>query len=179
MSAFLNYDFCELARQEFVRNQIEVRELTNEKQMPGWTNVKEMVKNHWHLRYVDPGELKMEVEMLVYNDVEPMEKIRIYDKRVETPPHYDTFAEFHFSYHYGDVHCPYIKQNEPLRVECQHFVDCIREGTTPLSDGKKGLEVVQVLEAASQSLRLGGGIVYLNGFTPVFTAAPETQTARV
>ena len=66
--------------------------------------------------------------MLVYNDLEPNEKIKIYDKRVETPPYYDTFAEFHYSYHYGDIYSPYIKQYEPLKVECQHFLDCIRSG---------------------------------------------------
>ena len=48
--------------------------------------------------------------------------------RVERPPHYDTFAEFQYAYHYGDVHVPYIKQEEPLKTECQHFLDCINQG---------------------------------------------------
>jgi predicted dehydrogenase len=138
-----------------------------------------MIQSSW----LDPNKIRETTfvgnrKMLVYNDVEPMEKIRIYDKRVETPPHYDTFAEFHFSYHYGDVHCPYIQQTEPLRVECQHFVDCIRAGKTPLSDGKRGLEVVQVLEAASRSLRMGGGIVHINGFAPIFAATSEALSMR-
>jgi predicted dehydrogenase len=55
--------------------------------------------------------------MIVYDDLEPNEKIRIYDVRVERPPHYDTFAEFHYSYHYGDSYIPHIQQEEPLRVE--------------------------------------------------------------
>ena len=83
--------------------------------------------------------------MIVYDDVEPLEKIKIYDARVEVPPHYDTFAEFHYSYHYGDRYIPYIKQEEPLKVECQHFLDCIREGKTPLTSGTQGLQVVRVL----------------------------------
>lgn len=69
MSAFLNYDFCEITRLEFVKNRVSIRELTNEKKQPGWTNVAEMVKNFWELRYIDPKELTLEFEMLVYNDV--------------------------------------------------------------------------------------------------------------
>ncbi len=99
--------------------------------------------------------------MIVYDDIAPLEKIRIFDTRVERPPHYDTFAEFQYAYHYGDVYVPYIKQEEPLKVECQHFVDCIRNGTTPLSDGEQGLQLVQVLEASSESLKRGGGRVDL------------------
>ncbi|MGH7989212.1 MAG: Gfo/Idh/MocA family protein, partial [Limisphaerales bacterium] len=64
--------------------------------------------------------------MIVYDDVAPLEKIRIFDARVERPPHYDTFAEFQYAYHYGDIYSPYIKQEEPLKTECQHFLDCIK-----------------------------------------------------
>jgi len=97
--------------------------------------------------------------MIVYDDVAPLEKIRIYDARVERPPHYDTFAEFQYSYHYGDMYAPYVKQDEPLKVECQHFLDCIRSGKTPLTSGRHGWEIVTILEAASQSLKQGGGRV--------------------
>ena len=90
-----------------------------------------------------------------------MEKIKIYDKRVETPPHYDTFAEFHYSYHYGDMYAPYIKQYEPLKMECQHFLECIETGQVPESNGMEALRVVQILEAASKSLQNGGGKVML------------------
>jgi predicted dehydrogenase len=99
--------------------------------------------------------------MIVYDDVAPQEKIRIFDARVERPPHYDSFAEFHYAYHYGDVYTPYLKQEEPLKTECQHFLDCIREGTAPTSDGRQGLGLVRILEASSESLRLGGGPVNL------------------
>jgi predicted dehydrogenase len=90
-----------------------------------------------------------------------LEKIRIFDMRVERPPHYDTFAEFNYAYHYGDVHVPHLKHEEPLKTECQHFLDCINQGTTPLTDGKKGLELVRILEASSQSLKRGGAAVNL------------------
>ena len=91
--------------------------------------------------------------MIVYDDVAPLEKIRMFDARVERPPHYDTFAEFHYAYHYGDMYAPYIKQEEPLKTECQHFLDCIREGKTPLSSGAQGMEMVRILEASSLSLK--------------------------
>jgi predicted dehydrogenase len=99
--------------------------------------------------------------MIVYDDVAAIEKIKIYDARVERPPHYDTFGEFHYAYHYGDMYVPYIKQEEPLKSECQHFLDCIKEGISPLTDGRRGLELVKILESSSQSLKLGGGPVLL------------------
>ena len=94
--------------------------------------------------------------MIVYDDLQPLEKIRIYDVRVERPPHYDTFAEFHYSYHYGDSYIPRIEQSEPLKAECQHFLDCIEKGIKPLTSGERGLELVQILEASSASLKAGG-----------------------
>lgn len=117
-----------------------------------------------HSSWLDPNKIReMTIvgsrRMLVYNDLEPLEKIKIYDKRVDTPPHYDTFADFQYSYHYGDMYSPYIKQVEPLGVECQHFLDCIRTGAEPDSSGRDGLEVVRVLEAASESLKQAGSNV--------------------
>jgi predicted dehydrogenase len=98
-------------------------------------------------------------QMIVYDDIQTSEKIRIYDARVERPPHYDTFAEFHYSYHYGDSYIPHVHQEEPLKVECQHFLECIRSGNPPLSGGKDGLDLVRILEAASHSLANGGAAV--------------------
>jgi predicted dehydrogenase len=100
--------------------------------------------------------------MIVYDDNEPLEKIKIYDKRVETPPHYDTFAEFQYSYHYGDMIAPYIKQTEPLKVEAQHFLDCIQTGKTPETSGVDGLRVIQILEASSRSLKNGGAKIQID-----------------
>jgi predicted dehydrogenase len=99
--------------------------------------------------------------MIVYDDVATLEKIRIYDARVERPPHYDTFAEFHYAYHYGDVYTPFVKQEEPLKTECQHFLDCILQGLVPLTDGHKGMNLVRILEASTESLKLGGAAVRL------------------
>jgi predicted dehydrogenase len=94
-------------------------------------------------------------KMMVYDDVQATEKIKIYDKRVEKPKHYDTFAEFPYSYKYGDILIPKIDGTEPLRTELQHFIECIKGGKRPLSDGKSGLQVVKILEAAQRSLKNG------------------------
>lgn len=95
-------------------------------------------------------------KMVVYNDVEPLEKIRVYDAKVERPPHYDSFAEFQYAYHYGDCYIPRLELVEPLRVATKHFVDCIRNGEEPVSGGTQGLELVSILEAASLSLSKNG-----------------------
>jgi predicted dehydrogenase len=120
-----------------------------------------------HSSWLDPRKTReMTIvgskRMIVYDDIAAIEKIKIYDARVERPPHYDTFGDFHYSYHYGDMHVPYIRQEEPLRSECQHFLDCVKEGISPLTDGKRGLELVRILEASSQSLKQGGAPIVLH-----------------
>lgn len=100
-------------------------------------------------------------KMIVYNDIEPLEKIRIHDTRIERPAHYDSFGEFHYAYHYGDSYIPYINQTEPLRKMCQHFINGILSGVPPLSCGRNGLEVVRVLEASSKSLRANGAAIMI------------------
>jgi predicted dehydrogenase len=119
-----------------------------------------------HSSWLDPRKVReMTIvgskRMIVYDDVMQQEKIKIFDARVERPPHYDTFAEFHYAYHYGDVYAPYLKQEEPLKIECQHFLDCIKNGGTPLTNGQGGLDLVRILEASSESLKRGGGPVHL------------------
>ena len=107
--------------------------------------------------------------MIAYDDTVSVGKIKIYDARVEKPPHYDSFAEFQYAYHHGDMHAPFVKQEEPLKLQCQHFLDCIREGRTPISGGVRGAEVVQILEAASRSLRQNGGSIN-------FSAPPQLSS---
>ena len=124
------------------------------------------IQNSW----LDPNKVRRMTfvgskRMILYDDNEPLEKIKIYDKRVEVPPHYDTFAEFHYAYHYGDMYAPYLKQIEPLKVQCEHFLDCIKTGQEPMSSGWDGLHVVEVLEAASESLKRGGAKVEISEIT--------------
>jgi len=123
-----------------------------------------IIHSSWH----DPRKVReMTIvgskRMIVYDDIATQEKIKVFDARVERPPHYDTFAEFQYAYHYGDIYSPYIKLDEPLKTECQHFLDCIRNGLSALTSGEAGLEVVRILEASSQSLRANGGAIQLGG----------------
>ena len=135
-----------------------------------------------HNSWLDPKKVRQMTvvgsrRMIVYDDTEPLEKIKVYDARVEVPPHYDTFAEFTYSYHYGDAYIPYIKQDEPLKLECQHFVDCIRDGSVPLTDGRLGLEVVRILEAAGMSLQQKGAAVPLSALVETASSVPGSTVS--
>jgi predicted dehydrogenase len=116
---------------------------------------------HVHVSWLDPNKERRitvvgDQKMLVFDDVEMLDKIKIFDKGVEVPKYTDSFGEFHCSYRYGDVYTPHIDFSEPLRVECEHFLDSILTGKAPQSDGVSGLNVIKVLEAAEQSLQNGG-----------------------
>jgi predicted dehydrogenase len=101
-------------------------------------------------------------KMMVYDDVQTTEKIRIYDKGIEKPKYYDTYTEFHYSYKYGDILIPKINGAEPIHTELNHFLDWILDETEPLSDGKSGLEVVRVLEAAQESIKNENKPIFLD-----------------
>lgn len=112
-----------------------------------------------HVSWLDPVKIRrMTVvgsrKMAVWDDVEPHDKLRIHDKGVAHAPYYDDFGQWQVAYRYGDVHVPHIPWVEPLRAECDHFLDCIRDGTPPLTDGRDGLAVVETLEACSAALVL-------------------------
>jgi predicted dehydrogenase len=115
-----------------------------------------------HVSWLEPCKVRRitivgSQKMAVFNDLEPAEKIRVYDKGVEVPPYTNTFNEFQLNYRYGDVLIRHIPFVEPLRVECNHFVECVQNRTVPKSDGRVGLKVVKVIEAATRSLENGGG----------------------
>ncbi|MEW6442915.1 MAG: Gfo/Idh/MocA family oxidoreductase [bacterium] len=117
-----------------------------------------------HNSWLDPNKIRWTTivgtkKMLVYNDTEPQEKIKIYDKGVQAPSYYDNYGEFQFSYRYGDIYSPRIEDYEPLRLECSHFLECIEKNLSPRTCGYDGLRVVSVLEAASESLKRHGAQV--------------------
>jgi predicted dehydrogenase len=119
-----------------------------------------------HVSWLDPNKIRRTTivgsrKMLVYDDTALQEKVRVYDKGVTKHPYYDTYGGFQLSYRYGDVNIPRIEDPEPLKVECDHFVDCIRRGVSPNSDGNSGLRVVKVLEAADRSLKSHGQSIAL------------------
>lgn len=113
---------------------------------------------HVHVSWLDPCKVRRVTivgskKMVVYNDIEAQEKLRIYDKGVDTPPRGTAqLDEVSFSYRTGDITIPNIKLTEPLKQECQHFVKCIREKIIPDTCGEEGYRVVKILEAAQRSL---------------------------
>lgn len=126
-----------------------------------------------HTSWLDPYKVrKMTLvgtkKMLVYDDTHPNEKIKLFDKGIDAPPHYDTYGEFQFAYRYGDIFSPRIDDREPVRVECEHFIECIKENKTPRSDGLSGLRVVTILEAICDSIKNGGAQIAIeNGYHPM------------
>ena len=128
---------------------------------------------HIHVSWLDPGKVRrMTVvgsrKMVVYDDVSTEAKIQLYDKGIDRENlgdslgEFDSFGKFQLTQRAGDVLIPKLDFAEPLRLECAHFVGCIAEGKTPVTDGENGLRVVRVLEAASRSLERGGVIVKLD-----------------
>lgn len=135
-----------------------------------------------HLSWLDPCKIRRITivgsrKMLVYDDVNTTDHIRIYDKGVERPPDAaETYGEFQLAYRNGDIVIPNISWDEPLKVECQHFLHCVRTGERPRSDGLNGLQVVKALEAAQKSLNAGGRTVLLRPmqFDTFHTAEPAS-----
>jgi len=113
-----------------------------------------------HVSWLDPDKVRRltlvgDRRMVVFDDVSQVAKLRIYDSGVEYPVGAEQ-GEFELAYRHGQIVIPSIDWQEPLRLECEHFVHCIRTGERPLSDGRQGLTVVATLEAADRSLRSGG-----------------------
>jgi predicted dehydrogenase len=118
---------------------------------------------HVHVSWLDPHKLRKftvvgSQKMVVFDDMEASEKIRIYDKGVDRAGQIVSYGDA-LTVRSGDILIPKISLQEPLKIECQHFVDCVRERRTPLTDGLDGLRVVKVLDAAQKSLERGGAPV--------------------
>ncbi|MCI0590803.1 MAG: Gfo/Idh/MocA family oxidoreductase [Gammaproteobacteria bacterium] len=115
---------------------------------------------HVHVSWLDPHKIRKitivgSKKMAVFDDLEPNEKLRIYDKGAALSTEYNSFAEY-ITLRFGDITIPHVKMTEPLRLECLHFLECVRERKRPLSDGLDGLRVIKVLDAAQKSLRNNG-----------------------
>jgi predicted dehydrogenase len=111
---------------------------------------------HLHVSWLSPVKIRKilvggDKKMILYNDIEPSEKIRIYDKGV----YCDEITSFKPAYRSGDVLIPTLDNSEALLVEANHFVQCVLGKEKPISDGKSGLEVVRILEACDESLKTG------------------------
>ena len=111
---------------------------------------------HIHVSWLSPVKIRRILiggsrKMVVYDDIEPSEKIRVYDDSVQVSP--TSVTPFSPAYRSGNVLIPHLDQTEALYQEQSHFVSCIRNHTTPQTDGVQGLRVVTMLEAADRALR--------------------------
>jgi predicted dehydrogenase len=120
---------------------------------------------HFNVNWLSPVKIRQtliggEKKMLVWNDVQPDEKIKVYDKGVETTSR-EGIYKLLVSYRSGDMFAPRVDPQEALKLECAHFVESITNDTPPINDGHQGLAVVKLLEACNTSLRNDGKMVDL------------------
>jgi predicted dehydrogenase len=125
---------------------------------------------HLNVNWLSPVKVRTtliggEKKMLVWNDLEADEKIKVYDKGVERTNHTTGEHELRVSYRAGDIWVPRIEQREALSLETQYFVDCIFSGETPFNDGSAGMRVVQMLEAIDRSMAQSGKMIYCSPST--------------
>ena len=120
---------------------------------------------HVNVNWLSPVKVRTtliggEKKMLVWNDLEADEKVKVYDKGVDINNR-EGLYELLVNYRSGDMWSPQLEQVEALRQELAYFIQCITSGTDPINDGAAGLRVVKMLEAANKSLRKRGALVYL------------------
>jgi len=115
---------------------------------------------HFHVNWLSPVKIRQMLiggsrRMLVYNDMEPSEKVRVYDRGIRVTTEEGIYSTL-IDYRMGDMWAPKLDNREALSVECEHFVECVRFNKIPRSNAAAGLSVVRLLEAASKSLAAGG-----------------------
>jgi predicted dehydrogenase len=127
---------------------------------------------HLHASWLHPRKTRDitvvgEKRMLTFDDVSLTEPLRIYDKQVSEerrhPAFVDSFATFRMVVREGDISVPKVPASQPLRNECDHFLDCIESGDVPITDGREGLAVVRTLDAISRSIKDRGREVRIGG----------------
>ncbi len=122
---------------------------------------------HTHVNWLAPVKVRRTLiggsqKMIVYDDLEPSEKVKVYDKGITIDKSIDSIHQALIGYRTGDLWAPQLDMTEALRVEMLHFCRCIKKGENPITDGKAGLRVVQILEAATQSMTNRGQLVKLD-----------------
>ncbi|MCY3018824.1 MAG: Gfo/Idh/MocA family oxidoreductase [Planctomycetota bacterium] len=121
---------------------------------------------HLHVNWLAPVKVRRTLiggsqEMIVYDDIEPSEKVKVYDRGITVASSPDSVYRLLVSYRSGDMWAPLLDNSEALRTEAAHFVRCVQHGEKPLSDGESGLRVVRILEAATRSMKERGQPVAL------------------
>lgn len=122
---------------------------------------------HIHVNWLAPVKVRRTLvggsdRMVVYDDLEPSEKIKVYDKGVSVVHHPEAVYELLVSYRSGDMWAPKLDATEALRTEATHFIDCIEKRNRPLTDGRAGLRVVRLLEAAEASIKRRGELIEIS-----------------
>ncbi len=122
---------------------------------------------HVHVNWLSPVKIRRTLiggskKMVVYDDLEPSEKVKVYDKGITLSE--DTRYRLQVGYRAGDMWAPQLDNSEALRTEAQHFLWCIQTGEQPLTDGHAGLRLVRILEAASESINDRGKLVELEAW---------------
>jgi predicted dehydrogenase len=137
---------------------------------------------HLEVSWLAPSKLRRTVvvgskSMALYDDMD-VDKIKLYDRGVllDTP---NSFGEYQLTYRSGDIVSPNLDATEPLLTQTHHFMDCVENGRRPETDGRMGLEVVRVLEAASRSVLVGGALVDVEGQAQVSPIRPVYLQAAV
>lgn len=119
---------------------------------------------HFHVNWLSPVKVRQVLiggdrRMILYDDIEATEKVKVYDRGIRwNDDPIEARRETLVAYRLGDMYAPVLDQTEALRNECAHFIESVRAGTTPLTDGRAGLRTVQMLEAAERSMRNGGAM---------------------
>lgn len=121
---------------------------------------------HFHINWLAPVKVRRTLiggsqKMIVYDDLEPSEKVKVYDKGI-TLNEPDGVYKMMVGYRTGDMWAPQLATTEALREEARHFIECIKQGQRPLTDGRAGLNVVRILEAATTSMHNRGQPVELD-----------------
>jgi predicted dehydrogenase len=126
----------------------------------------ENVIAHVNVNWLSPVKIRRTLiggskQMIVYDDMEPSEKVKIYDKGITLDGDADNLYSARVGYRSGDMFAPHLDISEALKVELQHFVDCVQTGAEPITGGRAGLQVVRLLESASYSMKHRGKLVEL------------------
>jgi predicted dehydrogenase len=116
---------------------------------------------HVNVNWLSPVKIRQTLiggssKMIVYDDLEATEKIKLYDKGITVRREEEDAHQFRIGYRAGDMWAPHLSVKEALQTEAEHFIDCVRTGASPISNGMTGLQVVEILEAASQSIAAQG-----------------------
>ncbi len=123
---------------------------------------------HVHVNWLTPVKVRHTLiggseKMILYDDLEPSEKVKIYDKGVTVSHSPEAVYEMLVSYRSGDMWAPRLDATEALQSEAQHFIDCVENRRRPETDGEDGLRLVKIVEAAEKSLRARGQLVEIAG----------------